>query len=217
MREATGQQAVVNTGGQKGEMEALARSMIAEVPEINRRYNQRVAAADLSEIKHLFAPSSFRNEESMKKMRVQLQTVIDLDAGQEQELREWLENARRKVQASNWPDDQKKGFLKGIEQGQGNMMAVRERMIAAEREWIELSQSVYDYALAHQDGIEVRNGHLIIAEDEVRAEFNLRQQNAQEKAKIFDQKKKALSDLQAEKVKQMGLTSDDMKKLQPDK
>jgi len=216
-REATGQQPVSSVGGEQGQMEAVMREMISQIPEINRRYYSSLDAADLSETKKLFEPETFRDEAEMRKVGTQLQALLDIEEGQERNLRELVENTKRKAQMANWSERGKRDFISGLDKGAGKSMAPRERLLAAEREWITSAQAVYRYALARKDEVVVKDGHLIIAADGTRTEFNLREQNAREKEKLFDQEKQAFEAFQSKTVKEIGFSPEDVKRLGRDR
>src|SRR5262249_23091922 len=148
------------------------RDLFKQIILINQDYQTEVDKMDLSPTASLNSPESFADPDSVTEGLRRLHAAYDLDLRQEQRISKVLEDFRRGFDDLSSSD--RDSMPKGFDQGLARVTPTRQRAVTTEKAWIEALDGVYGYARAHHSQFSMAGGHLQIANEEARQEFNAR-------------------------------------------
>ena len=212
MREAAGQP-VKETSGSYRVLDDIMRDYFKDIARINGAYQAKIDAADLSELSHLYAAASFRDEEEIRKVREQLATMLALDGQQEGDVLAATQRMRLRAETSSLSASDKQGFAEGFDKGLANSTEQRSKAFLAERAWAEASQELYAYALDNLSSIRVEGDRIVIESDDVLSGFNERLERAQALHTAFEKEQKAFESYAQGYRQKHGLTEEDAERL----
>ncbi len=211
MREAAELQPIGNEGSSsEGDFDDAMRKQFRRLIDRNREYAAAVERLDLSEVNKINSPESFADPGLASTSLKQLRASYDLDAEQEEKVKEILEDLRRAVASSTSSAWVRERMLKGFDQNVASKMPQRRQLIAAEKAWVDAVDDEYDYANQHRKEIRLVNDHLVIQDATLRDEFNAKVQDQEARRKEFLQAKEEFTQGQARDLQKFGL---DPKKL----
>lgn len=204
MREAAGLQPVRKTLFREDKTDTQMRSFFKDIIDVNRQYQQGIDALDTSETKKLNTPESLADPESAAEALRQLHAAYDLDAQQEQRLREILEKFKKG--ADDLPPSQRDEMLKSFDEGLAKAMPTREHAITTEKAWIDSVDDLYAYARTYHSAFVFAGGRLAISDSTVREEFNQRIHTMNAHRSEFLQAKNALEQMQRQSLDRIGIS-----------
>jgi hypothetical protein len=211
MREAAELQPVRNQGSSRErDFDDAMRKQFRRLIDRNREYSVAVEKLNLSDVDKINSPESFADPGLARNGLNQLRVSYDLDAEQEEKVKEILEDLRRAVASSASSAWARERMLKGFDESIASKMPQRRQLIAAEKAWVDAVDDEYDYANQHRKEIRLVNGHLVIQDATLRDEFNAKVQSQESRRKEFLQAKEDFTKGQARDLQKFGL---DPKKL----
>lgn len=172
MREAAGLEPVRKSFFREDATDTKLRDFFKQIIAINKDYQAEIDKLDISATASLNTPQSFADPNSVAEGRRQMHAAYELDARQEQHMSQVLENFRRGFESLS-PSD-REAMLKGFNQGLAQVIPTRQRTVTTEKAWIDSLDDVYGYAQANHSQFNMAGGHLRVADEEVRQEFNKR-------------------------------------------
>jgi len=205
MREAGGQPVRKSFFGEP-KTDAMMRDFFKQIIAINKDYQAEMDKLDVGDVGKLNTPESFADPDSVTGALAQLRAAYELDARQEQRMRDVLENFRRSF--DNLSSSDRDSMIKGFNEGLAKVMPTRQRAVTTEKAWVDAMDDVYGYARAHHDQFFLLDGHLKIAGDDVLQEFNNRIHALNAARQDFVQAKAAFDSLQGQTLQKNGLTRD---------
>jgi hypothetical protein len=211
--EAVSGQPAAAGSGQQSEMQNLIRDYFRQVRDLNVNYKQQIADLNLSQFPKLYSVESFASADAMRQSQSEVTSIWKVDSDQEDNLRGLREQMRSQVEATSWSDSQKKAFLDGFDTGAGKVIALRDPMVAAEKEWVEAVNDLYQYGLDNASGIEVQNGRVQINDSDIRDSFNQKMHAAQDKYRTMQIMKQSYDQQIAQMMSQTGLNQEDVRGL----
>ena len=117
---------------------------------------------------------------------------------------ELLENFRRGF--SDLSSSQRDATLKGFNQGLARVMPTRQRVVTTEKAWIDALDDIYGYARAQHSRFRMAGGHLQIADEEARQQFNNRIRALNAARQSFLDAKRDFDRLQGQTLQNTGTT-----------
>ncbi|HEX4604524.1 MAG TPA: hypothetical protein VH724_11045, partial [Candidatus Angelobacter sp.] len=204
MREAAGLQPVRKSLFGEPKIDAKMRVLFKDLVTVNKEYQQAVDKFDVSSTARLATPQSFADPDSVAGALQVLHSAYELDALQEQRMQKILDDFKHGFDDLS-PSD-REAMLNSFSAGLTQVMPARKRAISMEKAWIDAMDDVYGYAQAHHSVFNLVEGHLQIADNAVREEFNLRVRTLNARRTEFVQAKSAFDQMQGESYKRLGLS-----------
>ena len=206
MREAAGLQGVRKSFFPESKTDTKLRELFKQIIVINKDYQAALDKLDLSSVSKLNTPESFRDPDSVGDALRQLRAAYDLDARQEQRMRQVLDDFRRGFDDLSSSD--RDSMLKGFNDGLQKTMPIRERAVSSEKAWVDSLDDVYSYARYHHSQFELSGGQLLISDEGVRQQFNTRIHTMNATRQEFLQAKSDFDHLQSQTLQKTGITRD---------
>lgn len=175
MREAAGQQPIRKAlWASDQRFDNLVREQFSKVIQLNREYGELAASIKAPEISKVARPESFVDPTYAAEGVQQLHETYLLDQQIAQKLTQIADNLRHAVDVTDWSERKKEQFFQGFERGFAESMEKRRGLVDAEQAYVEATDNLYDYSNSHYRDFHLVDGHLRIADDSLRTEFNLR-------------------------------------------
>lgn len=200
--------------GADGEMQSLIRDYFRQVRDLNVSYRQEVADLNISQYPKLYSVETFASPDAMRQAQSEIVSIWKVDSDQEDNLRALQEKMRNQVNSTNWSDFQKKAFLNGFDTGAGRVVALREPMVALEKDWVDAASDLYQYAMDNASAVQVQNGHIAINDADIRATFNQKLHAAEDEYRAMQSSKQSYDQQIAQMTSQTGLSKEDLRELQ---
>jgi hypothetical protein len=200
--------------GQQGEMQALIRDYFKQVRDLNVSYRQQVADLNISQLPKIYSVETFATPGAMRRAQSEIVSIWKVDSDQEDNLRALQQKMRDQINSGNWSDFQKKAFIEGFDTGAGRVVALREPMVATEKDWVDAANDLYQYAMDNASSIEVQNGRVAINDADIRDTFNQKMHTAEEKYSTMQSSKQSYDQQIAQMTRQSGLSQEDFRALQ---
>lgn len=210
MREAAGKQPVSHKGfPSQRRLDDAVRSQYGKMLQQNRDYMALVKSLDNSKVKEINTAKAFASAEIAQPALDQLHALYDADAAHERDVQNIL-NGLRHVFDDVQPAAEREAMFKGFDESIAQQNVQRQQVLGLEKAWIDSVDDEHAYAAAHRSSIRLAGASLIIADPEVRTEFN-------DKVRLQEEKRKAFLKLQAEfnkssteSLDKMGLSGKDV-------
>jgi hypothetical protein len=211
MREAAGVQPVRNSlFPSDRQFDDTFRDQYRNLIRANRDYVKAVKNTDLSAVKQLNTPESFADPDSFSEGLKQLHAVYDLDMAQEQKVHEIVDSIRNAIESNTSFASEKEAVIKGFDEGIAQPLARRQQAVAAEQAWVQAIDDVYGYAQSNHMSFTLNNGHLVITDSQVRADFNAKVHTMSACQGQFMKAKREFDEWQAGLFRKMGVNGKDI-------
>lgn len=211
--EALSGQATADSG-QQGDMQALIRDYFKQVRDLNVNYRQQVADLNISQLPKIYSAETFASPDAMRQAQSEIVSIWKVDSDQEENLRALQQKMRDQINSGNWSDLQKKAFTEGFDTGAGRVVALREPMVATEKDWVDAANDLYQYAMDNASSIEVHDGRIGINDADIRDTFNQKMHAAEDKYRTMQSSKQSYDQQIAQMTSQTGLSQEDFRALQ---
>ena len=211
MREAAGIQPESHRSfGRQRRFDDEVREQYRKLIQQNRDYIAAVKQMDISKVKTLNSAAAFADPQAEQEGLEQLHALYQVDADQEQKVRETMAGLRKILESYASSASEREAMLHGFDNSSSAQFARRQEALASEKAWVDAVDNLHAYADSHRDAIAVNNGHLIIADESVRNEFNGKMDFEEEKRRAFLRAQQQFSQSQAESLQKMGLSGNDL-------
>lgn len=167
-KEATGATPV---SADKTKWDGALRMFFSDIKSFNENYEKEVAQLDNSALKDLYSAESFGSAENITQMLAQLHATLDLDE-KYASMQPIFDKLKERVSAMDASDSEKQAFWVGFESSARKSLEPRETALAKERDWLQGSIGLYDFARSNEGGYSVRNGKLIFKKGGLADDFN---------------------------------------------
>ncbi|HKD14421.1 MAG TPA: zinc ribbon domain-containing protein [Candidatus Angelobacter sp.] len=181
MREAAGLQPVKKAFfSSDRQFDDAFREQFSNLFRVNREMLSQASQIDERELAKVGTPESFADPSYAAEGLKQLHKSLDIDQQMEQKVGEIVNNLRHAIETTDWSASQKEQALAGFERGLAPAMEKRNRLVDAERHYVDSADDLYAYAGEHHSDFVMNNGHISIADAAVLQGFNskIRQYNA---------------------------------------
>lgn len=210
MREAAGVQPVSHKGfPSQRRLDDAVRNQYGKMLQQNRDYSEQVRKLDNSKVKEINTAKAFASAEIAQPALDQLHALYDADAAHERDVQNTL-NGLRHVFDEVRPAAEREAMLKGFDESLAQQNVRRRQLLDLEKTWIDSVDDEHAYAAAHRDSIRLVGASLVIADPEVRTEFNGKIHLQEEKRKAFLKEEAEFNKAQAGKLDKMGLSGKDV-------
>lgn len=210
MREAAGVQPVSHKGlPSQRRLDDAVRSQYGKMLQQNRDYMEQVKKLDNSKVKEINTAKAFVSAEIAQPALDQLHALYDADAAHEREVQSTL-NGLRNVFNDVQPAAEREAMLKGFDESLAQQNVRRQQLLDLEKAWIDSVDDEHAFAAAHRDSFRLVGASLVIADPEVRAEFNGKIQLQEENRKAFLKQQAESSKSTSESLGKMGLSGKDV-------
>lgn len=210
MREAAGVQPVSHKGlPSQRKLDNAIRSQYGKMLQVNRDYKAQVKKLDNSKVKEINTAKAFVSAEVAQPALDQLHALYDADAACERDVQNTL-NGLRHVFEDVQPAAEREAMLKGFDESLAQQNVRRRQLLDLEKTWIDSVDDEHVYAAAHRDSFRLVGPSLVIADPEVRAEFNGKIQLQEANRKAFLKLQAEFSKSTAESLGKMGLSGKDI-------
>lgn len=206
MREAAGTQPIRNTGfGQQRDFDVAVREQFRSLMQANREYTAAAEQLDAGETAKLNTPETLADPDSGGQALKHLHAAYNLDARQEQKINEILQKLREAMQSSSSSPSVQKSLSKGFDNGIATQGLKRQKLISAEKAWVEAEDDLYGFTSQHRNEIKLAGRRIAIANKDVREQFNQKIDSEEALRKDFLEKKQQFSNDQAKLLGSYGL------------
>lgn len=189
--------------------EDLIRGFFRDVKALNEAYSQKAAAVEAPQGVELLSPESFADRHTIEQMLVYVDRIAAVDREQEEALAALLPDFEARLQSLDISQHEKKQFLAGFRQGIAKTMGLRQKTMQAELAWLDSLQALYRYGLQNSARVAVREGRLVIEDEDTRTAFNVRWDSAMERHAAFLEAVEAFEKIQRETLGKIDLTPAD--------
>jgi hypothetical protein len=206
MREAAGVQPVSHKGfPSQRRLDDGVRSQYGKLLQQNRDYTEQLKKLDNSKVKEINTAKAFTSAEIAQPALDQLHALYDADAAHELDVQNAL-NGLRHVFDDVQPAAEREAMYKGFDASIAQQNLRRQQVIAMEKAWIDSVDDEHAYAAAHRDNLRLIGASLVIADPEVRTEFNAKIHFQEEKRKAFLKEQAEFNKAQAGTRDKVGLS-----------
>ena len=210
MREAAGKQPVSQKGfPSQRRLDDAVRSQYGKMLQLNRDYTEQVKTLDNSKVKEINTAKAFASAEIAQPALDQLHALYDADAAHERDVQNTL-NGLRHVFDDVQPAAEREAMYKGFDESIAQQNVRRQQVLALEKAWIDSVDDEHAYAAAHRDSLRLIGTSLVIADPDVRAEFNEKVDSQEEKRKAFLKLQAEFNKSTSESLDKMGLSGKDV-------
>lgn len=210
MREAAGIQPVSHKGlPSQRRLDDAVRSQYGKMLQQNRDYMERVRKLDDSKVKEINTAKAFASAEIAQPALDQLHALYNADAAHERDVQNTL-NGLRHVFDEVQSAAKREAMLKGFDESLAQQNVRRRQLLDLEKTWIDSVDDEHAYAAAHRDSIRLVGASLVIADPEVRTEFNGKIHLQEENRKAFLKLQTEFSKSTSESLGKMGLSGKDV-------
>ena len=210
MREAAGVQPVSHKGfPSQRRLDDAIRSQYGKMLQLNREYMAQVSKLDNSKVKEINTAKAFASAEIAQPALDQLHALYDADAAHERDVQNTL-NGLRNVFNDVRPAAEREAMLKGFDESLAQQNVRRQQLLDLEKAWIDSVDDEHAFAAAHRDTFRLVGASLVIADPEVRAEFNGKIRLQEENRKAFLKQQAESSKSTSESLGKMGLSGKDI-------
>lgn len=186
--------------------DGLLRDFFRELLDRNQQYMAEMHALDSSAIKNLYSTDSYAGEAHMEKVMSQLRAAYDLDQ-KYSSLEPTLKSLRDRVAAAHASEQEKKDFLKGMDQGLERSLRPRTELLRAEKIWMDSTQDLYGFMLAHSSEYSIQDTKLYFEDAALRKQFTALQSKAVASHKDFLKAKASFENARKDNLNQLGVSS----------
>ena len=210
MREAAGKQPVSHKGfPSQRRLDNAVRSQYSKLLQQNRDYMALVKSLDNSKVKEINTAKAFASAEIAQPGLDQLHALYDADAAHERDVQNTLSSLRH-VFDDVWPAAEREAMYKGFDSSIAQQNVQRRQVLALEKAWVDSVDDEHAYAAAHRDNIRLIGASLVIADPDVRAEFNKKVDLQEEKRRAFLKQQAEVNKSATESLNKMGLSGKDV-------
>ena len=206
MREAAGLQPERKSFLGEDSVDTKVRELFRSMIRLNKEYQAAMDKLDIGETHKLTNPESFADPASAAEGIRQLHAAYDLDSQQEQKLRQMMQNFRNEFEDSSPFEGQ---ILKGLDESMIKTQSMRQPLASTEKAWIDAMDDVHNYAELHHSDFKLRQGHLQIADDSERQEFNSKIDALNARRREFLQARDEFQRTQTQTWQKMGISRQD--------
>lgn len=210
IREAAGVQPVSHKGlPSQRRLDDAVRSQYGKMLQLNRDYREKVRKLDNSKVKDINTAKAFASAEIAQPAIDQLHALYDADAAEERDVQNIL-NGLRNVFNDVQPAAEREAMLKGFDESLAQQNVRRRQLLDLEKTWVDSVDDEHAYAATHRDSIRLIGASLVIADPEVRTEFNKKIHLQEENRKAFLKLQGEFSKSTSESLGKMGLSGKDI-------
>jgi hypothetical protein len=184
------------------------RSTFADIRAFNDLYLAEISKLDGSALP-FYTPESFRDATTVQQMLAQLHDRLGV-AEKFSKPEVCMSKLKDYVAAVNATDADKRKFLAGFEAPMDKGLQLRKIAAARERDWLQASIDLYEFAQSNQSFYSFRDGKILFTRKELPAEFNLRLQKAARLRAEFLQSQQNFLRGQTLLLAQLGLRPSDL-------
>lgn len=187
------------------------RGQYRELLDQNREYQaaQQKLTADSSDI-HLNSAASFADPEIGARCVKYVGDLYALDRFHEDQVRNSMGRLREAIILGARNQTERDEMLKGYDANWATQLAGRNKVLAGEKAWNDALQQEYKYAADHASNFRVVDGHLIVADQTVREQFNSLLEEQRRLRLDFIDTQKAFTKSQAETLEKVGIKAKDL-------
>jgi len=188
----------------------LARHLSGNFWDLAKAHRQKVAELQ-PDLQMLYSAQSYSSPVSIKRTRDAVKNVAALDHEFITHFETFPARVQQEVAQSSLSDTAKQLYLQGYLQGvnsnaYSSALEVGRKRDQIERQWCNETVALYDFALAHQKQIQIKDDHLIITDERTRGQFNNLLKQAKEQRQRLQDAKAEMEKLQKEFTQTLGLT-----------
>lgn len=182
------------------------RDFFRELLDRNQQYIAEVHALDSSAIKNLYSTDSYAGKAHMEKVMSQLRAAHDVDQ-KYSSLEPVLKSLRDRVAAAHASEQDKRDFLKGMDEGLERLLKPRIELLRAEKLWMDSTLDLYGFMLAHSSDYSIQDTKLYFEDGAIRKQFTALQSKAVAAHKDFLKAKASFENARKDNMNQLGVSS----------
>jgi hypothetical protein len=207
VREASGTKAIDHRGASSSPHDKLLLEVMTEFLDKVKAHREKVHQLQ-ADLQTLYTPESFSGADAMNRASNSVQKTTALDHELVLQLEQWPSRVQEQTARSDLSESDKQAFLKGYNKTFSNseILTLRSQGDEIELQWCKDTLALYDFARSHTRGMHVKDRHILIEDESVRARFNdLLHQSREERQRIRDTNAQ-LAKLQRDVLEKYGLT-----------
>jgi hypothetical protein len=205
MREAAGLQPVRKHLFAESRFDTWARDFFRDVIAFNKQYQQQFDQLNTKDVAILGTSASFADPDLATAGLQEVHARYKLDSLEEQRLQQLMDNFRQR--SSDFAYSDRQDLIKGMDEGLARFMPIRNKVIAAEKAWVDSLDDIYSFARIQHSRIELTDAdHLIITDSQVRQEFNARVRAMNSRRQELLNARRKFVSMQDNTFQQLGIT-----------
>ena len=202
VREAAGLQKPPSSLFGEDKIDTRMRDMFRQMFKVNKDYQDAVNRLDVSQMGRLSTPESFADPDSARGALQQLHAAYDLDAQQEQNLQQLMDNFRSSL--NDLPAAQRVAFVTAFNRGLESVMPLRRRATSAEKAWVDSVDDIYSFADRQHSQMQLIDGRLQISDPLTLEEFNTKVRTLNYRREQFQRARADFDRVQQQQYQKMG-------------
>jgi hypothetical protein len=208
MKEASGTKPVENNGSS---MDALVRDSMRDILD-ERKTHDRDMERYTPDLRKIYSLESFSSKEAMQRSVDAVRGIVTVDQTFSQQIERIPDQIQTRADHSGLSSSERADFMAGVRKGYGDakLLALRRQAVGVEKDWGDQTVAFYEFAMENSTKIRVQGSHLLIANEQIRAEFNNRRKKSLALRESLQTLNKELESGQQEAMKQMGMTMADL-------
>jgi len=108
----------------------------------------------------------------MESTRTTLNECTEIDFRNHDDVVRVFRAVPEKVGQTDWPDDQKRGYLQGFQSSSQAQLNRLDQQNRVEKLWASATLELYDFAIKNARAISVRDGKIAVTDSKLRDAFN---------------------------------------------
>jgi hypothetical protein len=175
LKEAAGK---LPPGPMKEEWEGPARDFCKDLIEENRRYQKETDELKFVELADVYSPDSYGSPAETTKMIEELRRMEEVETKHYQSIGPILERYKGRFRALNISEMEKEAYARDVEEGFVAGKSDFERLYAKEKDWLQQSIELYQFALKNKKHFRVTNNAVSSSSEEFLSSFQSMQSRA---------------------------------------
>ena len=216
IREARGTKPIDRRGAFDSPQDKLLREVMTDILGSAKAYREKAHKFD-ADLQKLYTPESFSGPEAMSRTRESVQNVAALDHEFVLQIEQWPARVQEQVTQSSLSESDKRDFLKGFDGAFSNseIVTLRKEGDQIEVQWCKDTLALYDFARSQAARIHVKDTHILVDDDNVRARFNDLLNQSRGQHQKMTETNAQLAKLQQDGLQKFGLTRKDVGIVEP--
>lgn len=157
--------------GREQEEDDILRDFLSLVFEINRQVTREGGQSDKQALASLYTARSFSSPEAMGRATRAVRELFQVNRRVATGVQKAFDRAKRQVKAAKWSDEDKLLFWSEFTEGFAAKFQLRSVVLESQREWVESTAEVYEFALCHSDELRFEGKTVRASNREIGREF----------------------------------------------
>jgi hypothetical protein len=191
--------------------DAILRDSLRDMMD-RRKLHDAAVAKFAPDLELLYSAESFSSSVAIHRTLDAVRGTLSVDQEFTGQLDEWQKGVEAHVNRSSMSESEKQDYMRGFRKSLGGskILSVRQQIVETETQWADSTSDLYNFALSNAAKIAIKGSEIIIADENIKQEFNRKLTNSQAIRKDLHSLNSQIRQLQREGMQQFGVTPEDL-------